>query len=122
VAWRVWHEDAAGWRFICNRCHPLVVLNPDGSRVNTYSGVRTPSDDEGIVQLEHGDRQHGEHLTAEADSTTSAQWARCRTCGGEQWWRRPAAVGGGWVCQTCHPLPPGMVDDGRVNGSAQEVA
>jgi len=32
----------------------------------------------------------------------------CRACGGRRWWKRPAALGGGWVCARCHP--PGPVE------------
>jgi len=31
--WRAWcDEEGTRWEWLCYRCHPLVVINPDGTR------------------------------------------------------------------------------------------
>jgi len=31
--WRAWcDEEGTRWEWLCCRCHPLVVINPDGTR------------------------------------------------------------------------------------------
>jgi hypothetical protein len=32
----------------------------------------------------------------------------CWCCGGRRWWLRPRDLGSAWICQRCHPAPPGL--------------
>lgn len=82
-----------------------TALDAHGAQSFTYLIARDSEEGatggEGPEGLESLSRANPVHTMHEYPSEP------CYACGGNAYWERPVSVGGGFVCATCHPPPPG---------------